>query len=347
MISTSQPLATEETVGSPKIYLHITNHVGTQKNMENVFLYLGKSDQLETSSQNCCLYISDVDADELFHRLPISEMEQKYHTLIFSDVIMNARPYLQNMNKHNFNIIIYITNRYHWGIWNNRDKEYFELYSNVSKDNRVTFISDNRYDQFLAKIGNIRFVFDDILRLTPIIDVGSLYSPENNRKMIVYNRGTKIDKYRHLIADISYDVFGENYGKYRDQQHLTEYLGYLHLPYQTNIQSLWENIGFGIIYFIPSKAFISDLILNSDWYYWEEKEKPMVLLLKSIELAEWYQEENEVYFEYFSSWAELQEKYNNYCCSPDKVILKRDAIINSIKKSNVASLEKWKAIISQ
>ena len=67
----------------------------------------------------------------------------------------------------------------------------------------------------------------------------------------------------------------------------------------------------------------------------------------TLETVLWYQEENEVYFEYFSSWTELQEKYNDYCCSPDKVILKRNAIINSIKKSNVASLEKWKAIISQ
>ena len=292
------------TLGSPDMYLHITNHVGTKKNIENIFFYLGKNELLETTSDNCHLYISEKDADNLFNRFSIAEMQSKYHTLIFTDVIMNARPYLQNMDKHNFNIIIYITNRFHWGIWDNRDPEYFDLYSSCSNNDRISFMSDNRYDQFLARIGNINFTFYDILRLTPIINTENLEKGHNG-KMIVYNRGTKIDKYSDLLGDISYDVFGENYSKYRDQEHLTEYVGYLHLPYQTNIQSLWENIGYGIIYFIPSKRFIRDLILNSGWYYWEEKQKPMILLLKSIELAEWYQKENEEYFEYFDSFRRI------------------------------------------
>ena len=86
----------------------------------------------------------------------------------------------------------------------------------------------------------------------------------------------------------------------------------IHLPYQVNIMQLWENLGNNIIHFIPSKKFIKELIWNNDWYSWEEKYREPCLFEKSIDLSEWYQEENEDYFIYFNSWEDLKLKTKEY-----------------------------------
>jgi hypothetical protein len=168
--------------------------------------------------------------------------------------------------------------------------------------------------------------------------------------LFIYNRGTKIDKYEVLLEQysISYDVFGPSPDKsYKDETHICEYIGFLHLPYQANIQSLWENLGAYIIYFIPSKTFIKEL-LKTDWYYWEEKNgKPYYhaeLIEKSIDLSEWYCEENACLFEYFDSWNHLKlllvEKYkgiDNIVNIRNKKQIIRDYMI----KSNKDNIRKW------
>ena len=260
---------------------------------------------------------------------------------------MLARPFLQNMDDHNLRIVIYITNRFNWGIWGFEDRDYYDLYANMSNHPRVTFIADNCYDQYYASLYNIMFKYIHTIRLYPDIQLNP-YLPITN-KLFIYNRGSKINDYKHLLEDIPYDIYGENYDRYKDENHITEYIGYLHLPYQTNIHSLWENIGNAIIYFIPSKQFIKHLINTTSWYYWEEKNKPFELLDISIDLSEWYNNDNIDYFIYFESWEDLRNKYDEYkedfFNNKSKIISKKKSILKNIKKSNTKSIYNWERIL--
>jgi hypothetical protein len=122
-------------------------------------------------------------------------------------------------------------------------------------------------------------------------------------------------------------------------------MGFLHLPYQTNIQSLWENLGHQIIYFIPSRTFLHTILFES-WYYWEEKfQKPVDLILKSVELSEWYQEEHADLFVYFDSWEDLTVKYEYYLENNSAIIEKKKKIREYLVESNRIHLDKWRRLL--
>jgi hypothetical protein len=140
-------------------------------------------------------------------------------------------------------------------------------------------------------------------------------------------------------------VFGEKYSKYRDLDHICEYKAVLHFPYQVNTQSLWEYLAYNIIYFLPSKKFIYELISNTSWYYWEEKNRPFDLFIKSIEISEWYTEDHKDLFIYFDSWEELKLKFVNL--TDDEILKKKKLIHEFMENNNKINLEKWNILISE
>ena len=105
-----------------------------------------------------------------------------------------------------------------------------------------------------------------------------------------------------------------------------------------------KNLGYFIIYYIPSKKFITELITqDNSWYYWEEKNRPHELLIKSITLSEWYNEQNQELFEYFESWDDLKYKIEN--TSHEYINNKKQKIKTFIENSNTSNIEKWKNIL--
>jgi hypothetical protein len=326
--------------------LHLTSHSGTRRNIENVFNYLNMNCDLVTeSSINGGFYISKEYADDIWLYYQSENKLHEYKCLFFTDTTMIARPFLQNIDKHNLFIIVYITNRFDWGFFGNKDEDYLNLYSEISKHDRVVFCSDNNYDQYYAKYHGIQFLYDKCINLTPYLcDKIHLQQPDKN-KFFIYNRGTKIDDYQNYLKNhnIEFDVFGPDYTMYRDSEEICEYKGFIHLPYQVNIQSLWENLGYYIIYFIPSKKFIKELLLTESWYYWEEKERKQ-FIEESIDLSEWYIDENACLFEYFDSWDDLELKSNKV--TQEYLIEKKQTIQNFMTNNNDQNLIKWKHIFS-
>lgn len=321
--------------------LHLTSHVGTIKHIQNVFRFLNIESQLITqSSVHTDYYMNQTTADEVWKHY--ADKLNNFKFIIFTDTSMVARPFLQNIQQHKCILIVYITNRFDWGIWRNSDESYYQLYSEMSNHDQVIFCADNGYDQYYAEQRNIHFLHDSPIKLTPIIS-------ENITRHIVdrffvYNRGSKINDYKHFLNErnIDYDVFGEEHQRFRDTEHICEYKGFIHLPYQTNIQSLWENLGHSIIYFIPSKKFLTHLITTTDWYYWEEKKQPEPLFTNSIDLSEWYA--NEDVFVYFDSWDDL--KFQTETITDKQLYNKQLKIRHFIETSNRENIQKWKYMLS-
>jgi hypothetical protein len=324
--------------------LHLTSHRGTRQNIVNVFNYLNVRETLVTESSVCnSYYITKEKADEIWKHY--KNRLNDYNCLFFTDTSMVARPFLQNIDDHNLFIIVYITNRFDWGIFGFKDQEYINLYSKLSNHERVFFCADNNYDQYYATQNKISFFYNSRISLTPKLSQEThLYKKST---FFVYDRGTNFLDYKQILEnyEIQYELFGQKYQQYRDTEHICEYKGIIHLPYQTNIQSLWENLGYYIIYFIPSKKFIKELIARESWYYWEEKHKSKDIFEKSIELAEWYIDDNKNLFEYFDSWEELALKTKNIT---HEYLLKKKKIIKEFMiYSNNENLLKWETIFSK
>lgn len=316
--------------------LHITNHVGTIANLKNVFDKLGKPQILSTIKCPLRLHISQEYANILW--TTYSEIAKDFDTVVITDTAMYARAFLQNMDKHHLNIIIYITNRFDWGFFDTHEYDrpaYTNLFADASRSPRIRFCADNRYDQYYGGLSNIQFYYGDIVRLTPILrePVLPIY-----QKAFVYDRGTPLHCYINAMPDnrIEYDVFGSGHNPFRDIAHISEYRCIFHLPYQTNVQVLWENLGYGNIYLIPSQRFIEELINTESWYYWEEKAKGGDLLKKSIELAEWYQPELAEFFVYFDSWEEIHSKFYN-----TNFVEKKQALYEYMQRNNRTQIGRW------
>ena len=326
--------------------LHITNHEGTTKNIQSVFDQLNMNHSLTTEKWSYGYYVDKNKADDIakIYETKIGE----YDLIIFTDTSMVARPFLQNIDKHNAKIIIYITNRFDWGIFSSVDKEYYDLYSELSNHPRVIFCADNTYDQYYAEQNNIHFFYDTPIKLTPLLPELNITTPdgENKNKLFILDRGTKYEKYNSILSEykIENEIFGKIYNKrYTDENQICEYKGILHLPYQVNIQSLWENLAYNIIYFIPSKQFMLELIRTTSWYYWEEKNKSYELFIKSIELSEWHDPDNEILFEYFDSWQNLKERLTNI--TDEEIVEKKEKIARFMEANNKTNLKKWHNVI--
>lgn len=322
--------------------LHITNHVGTIANLKNVFALMGKPEILFTIKCPLMLHISEEYANILW--TSYSEIAKDFTTVVITDTVMYSRAFLQNMDKHHLIIIIYITNRFDWGFFDTHEYDrqaYTTLMTNASRNPRVRFCADNRYDQYLGRLNNIQFYYGDIVRLTPPLrePVRAIY-----QKAFVYDRGTPLHCYINAMPDnrIDYDVFGGGGGhpRFRDIAHISEYRCIFHLPYQTNVQALWENLGYCNIYLIPSKRFITELIATQSWYYWEEKTNGEERLANSIELAEWYQPELAEFFVYFDTWEDIHSKF--YDTNFEE---KKRALYEYMQKNNRIHINRWSHLL--
>ena len=118
--------------------LHITNHQGTTKNLENICVQLHISENLTTQTCNFPYYISQESANHIWEQY--ATRIRDFQILVFTDTTMYARPFLQNLDKHSATIIIYITNRYDWGFFGNHGDDivlYNDLYKVASSNSRV------------------------------------------------------------------------------------------------------------------------------------------------------------------------------------------------------------------
>jgi hypothetical protein len=328
--------------------LHITNHIGTIANIQNVFTLLGELDKLVTIKCPLQLHISQEYANILW--ISYEEIVRDFDTIIITDTAMYARAFFQNLDKHNLRIIVYVTNRFDWGFFDTHEYDrpaYTQLYVEMSKHPRVVFCADNRYDQYYCSLSNIQFYYGDVVRLTPSRSL--LYNHHSSAKTsdefhkintkdtaFIYNRGSPIYLYMNLLNNqIPFEIYGRDYGAYRDITHISEYKCIIHLPYQTNIQSLWENLGYNNVYMIPSRRYIEELITTMADYYWEERRD-----FKSLDLAEWYQPELSDLFVYFDSIEDLYMKFYNTDFSE-----KRNNISKYMDYHNVLYIHKWKGLL--
>lgn len=81
------------------------------------------------------LHISPEYADILW--TSYQDIAKEFDTVIITDTAMYARAFLQNMDKHTLNIIIYITNRFDWGLFDTHDYDRPGSYNYIRKSRGI------------------------------------------------------------------------------------------------------------------------------------------------------------------------------------------------------------------
>lgn len=311
--------------------LHITNHKGTEKNIQHICKLLDR--ELDTHRYTHGLYLSREEANEVYDQNV--GIIAGYNVLIFTDTSMAARPYLQNMHKHRCFIIVYMTNRFDWGLFEPRPQpqydEYVELLRRASHyPTQVVFCADNDYDRFYASHVRHICTVADTIPPTPVL---SLVRPTGNA-WCVYDRGTPVSAYIAFAQGAC--VYGPTHQYESTEWLAANYAACLHLPYQTNIMSVWEQLGCGLPYIIPTRRLLVELLETTSWYYWEEKERRDESIARSV----WYAKENAPLFIYFDQWADLA------AITDAQLLEKRTQICTHMATHNIRHLESWRRIFS-
>ncbi len=264
----------------------------------------------------------------------------QFSTIIVTDTSTLAKPFIQNMDKHSLNIIIYITNRFDYPTWPHfckQDKSFYDLYREASSSPRVRVVADNNYDKFWASQFGVRFFIDSPMRT--IVQYNDMPAQILHDKVFIHNNGTPHRMYKDKVP-VDCDVYCNVNNRYRDKAHVLEYKGFLHLPYQANIISLWENLACGIVYFVPTIELVKSWI-KEGWYMWEEKYKGEEIVNISLSLSEWYHPDVAPYLIYFDSWEDFSSKYH-----ATDFPQRRSQILAMIKNFNETIAPSWKALLS-
>ena len=179
-----------------------------------------------------------------------------YDLIIVGDVVTYSRPYLQSLCKTN--IILYITNRFDFGIWG--DPEWAPVVESASRWPNVRVIVNN-YDEYrysllyrnidihiYAYAPSTGLISDTAERLLATSQVD--WSRVDENELLILDRAGQrrlLDLLREKNIPVPFLI--SNYGGPLDLVGRIM----LHIPYQVNTMALFENLNAGVLYVLPSK----------------------------------------------------------------------------------------------
>ncbi len=265
----------------------------------------------------------------------------QFDAIITSDTAPLSRIFLQNNWQKP--LIIYVCNRFDYpGIEDGNglfpDEEYYEIFRQLTNRRNVKKISYTPFERVYAfdkgvDLGEClikpctkpesrltkTFVPDWINKLTTFF----IPDYENNTKFV------------HLLKICAKQNLPACSGKYNVPADLVGFKGIIHIPCALSNLALFENIHAGLIYFIPSKFFLHELLLFpginfTDWR------------MNSIDYSEWYLPENEPLFVYFDSWQDLKHKIETL--DFDK---KRKQVLEFAQKHHKEMLSRWEFVFKE
>ena len=235
------------------------------------------------------------------------EFFNQFDAIITSDTAPLSRIFLQNNWKKP--LIVYVCNRFDYadgGTSNGKfpDKEYYELMRAARSNPLVRIIPNTPFEAVYAARKGVRF---DSEPIKPCGDPqiirtdSSLTDPELRGSTFYippYQNETHFMNLAKKCETLGIPAFCGRHNGFDDIRH---FKGVICLPYAPSTIALFENIQLGLIYFVPSKAFLSQLMSQGNFWYQDRSSE-------CINCSEWYLPENAPLFVYFDSWPDLKEK---------------------------------------
>ncbi len=271
---------------------------------------------------------------------------EQFDLILTSDTAPLSRIFLQN--KWTKPLFIWICNRFDYYDGASLDchfpdQEYYDLFNQAATLPNVTMIAYTAFEHYYAQRKNIP---TGNLIITPC----ALYEDEDAPPSFS-DSINKPDTFflPHYHNETNFMNFSEFVGqklqipnccrKYNAPKHLEEFKGIIHLPYSWSTLSLFENIRYGIPYFIPSVSFFKHLLTQPNYFH---PNADQLLGDQLYQLSEWYCKKNEPIFIYFDSWEDLKHKIET--CDYDAARAKIKAFA---KEHQTQTLVQWKQLFTR
>lgn len=238
----------------------------------------------------------------------------QFDGIITSDTCPISRPFLQN--RWDRILLIWVCNRFDYIMApENEDPEFFHLIRDVRNWPLRRIFSFTEVEKIWARYMRNVDLGDLVIRPQgrnlQSLTLKKTYDAESGNldKLYVplYGNETKMMDLRGKLTELGFDNEGVKF------DHISELLKYkavVTIPYGWSTLTLFERMQLGMVCFVPSLTFITQMFQenehpNRTWWF-----QPPYYLAHPERLtdSEWYCEYHKDIFIYFDSWEDLAEK---------------------------------------
>jgi len=265
-----------------------------------------------------------------------------FDAIITSDTALLSRIFLQyDWHKP---LIIWVCDRFDYADMptapkNFPDKSYYQLMRSALGKSNVKVIPNTPYEYLWAR-GKDVWMADYVIK-----PMGSI--PRNKESLIsavpaTVNKADTVFVFPRLsqqqsafVIDQCNRVGVKTYtGSYNGSDDLTDFKGVLYFPYQWSTLTFFDHIQRGIVHFVPTLRFVTELLRARSPVRFVSLEP------SAPEWIEWYNSTNNPYIVYFDSWEDLKNKV-----AVDYTEL-RKRIIAFARDHRQTTLQRWQKVFN-
>lgn len=262
--------------------------------------------------------------------------------IVVGDIIPYARMFLRHCDKP---IILQMTQRFDQGI-DSDDTNYYKLMQLAAGRENVMWVANNPYEREYARISGLTVPESRYWLIRPVgfSDLpGIAVPPENRTKIVEVSRRYE---HKHILEPVL-DKLEIPHVKWIDHHHggpitISRFAAIVHIPYQTSIMSMYENLAYGSAYLVPTPRFYRKLQTNRFWREHVFKWFPD----HWTQVCEWWHKDFQDVMMYFDSWEDLQAQVTapNFLSVAAVYKKKSTDRMDSIRKLSIAT---WAEVFSK
>ncbi len=262
----------------------------------------------------------------------------QFDLIVTSDTAPLSRIFLQN--EWQKPLIIWICNRFdyaHGSGGEDRfpDGKYYQLIRQATQQKNVRLIAYTPFEHEYMRRRGIEMGTQTIKPLgrkeETIFDFKSAVPGDVNagESLFIFPRldGGQMNRVKQGCASVDVPTWT---GVYNGPEDLKQFKGVLFFPYAFSNLALFENLQRGIVHFVPTQRFLSQLGLIRGGMH------------GNLPWSEWYFNEYVDYLVYFDSWAELQQKMRMI----DYTVMK-PKIKSFGQQHRIGMVDEWKKLFGE
>jgi len=336
-----------EQLSSPKV-LHMTFHDGCKRDFEDVAQELGinlttwyvqalPKDFWEGFSAGNEIYNVGPRRAQRIWNLH-KEFFDQFDLIVTSDTVPLSRIFLQNGWKKPQ--IIWICNRFDYahgrGVEEQfPDRGYYELIRQATQQKNVRFVAYTPFEheymrrkgfeagtRTIKPVGRKEMMIPDLKSGIP-----TEINPEESFFIFPRLDRHQIDRVKQECIRVGIQTWS---GVYNGPEDLKQFKGVLFFPYAFSNLALFENLQRGIIHFVPTQRFLTQLGLIREGMH------------GNLQWSEWYFTEYADCLVYFDSWADLKQKVQTIDYAAMRQTIRKLGKLHRQKM-----LDEWKTLFNE
>jgi hypothetical protein len=198
-----------------------------------------------------------------------------FDAIFVSDTAPLSRIFLQNDWKKP--LIVWVCNRFDYcdrasldGDF--PDTEYYDLFRKAGSQKNVFIIPYTAFERYYAKSKGVEINNFAIAPCCPQLGksqnspIPASVNKEESFLLPPYHNETKFIDFSSLCESLGIKTYC---GRYNGPADIKDFKGIIHLPYNWSNLSFFENIRFGVPYFIPSQRFLKELLSKGSYFHAE------------------------------------------------------------------------------